>query len=161
MLTLRNLTGNDAYAFQTLRVRALLDHPEAFGMDVETQEQKSLETVAQELAASGEESYWLGAFDSELVGMLMFARYRGSKLRHRAILGGMYVLSEARKHGIGRVLLEETIARAKRLASLEDLILAVTVGNETAKKLYTSVNFQTYMLDGRFIKVGETLYDIE
>jgi GNAT superfamily N-acetyltransferase len=162
MPKLRTLTGGDATAFQSLRVRTLTEHPEAFGMDAETQQQKSLETIAQELGASSEESYWLGAFDkTELVGMLMFARYRGSKLRHRAILGGMYVLPEARKHGIGKALLAETIERAKRLAGLEDVILAVTVGNEVAKRLYLLLGFKPLMLDPRFIKVGEQFYDIE
>jgi ribosomal protein S18 acetylase RimI-like enzyme len=162
MLTLRTLTDQDAEAFHTLRVRALVEHPEAFGMDAATQQQKSLETVARELAASSKESYWLGAFDkTELVGMLMFARYHGSKLRHRAILGGMYVLPEARKHGVGRALLTETINRAKQLTDLEAIILAVTVGNELAKRLYLSLGFKPMMLDLRFIKVGQTFYDIE
>jgi GNAT superfamily N-acetyltransferase len=158
MLMLRPLTENDAKAFQTIRVRALT---EPFGMDVETQQQKSLETVVQELAASSEESYWLGAFDPELIGILIFARYQGSKLRHRAILGGMYVLPEARKHGVGKALLAETIKRAESLVGLEDVTLAVTVGNEVARTLYLSVGFKPIMLDPHFIKVDKQFYDIE
>jgi ribosomal protein S18 acetylase RimI-like enzyme len=161
-MVLRPLIATDAEAYQALRLRSLREHPEAFALASEEEQQTSVETVARRLEHSSAERYILGAFEGEtLVGMLSFRRWEGVKLRHRASIGGMYVPPEARRRGIGKALLEEAVNRARALTDLEDLILAVTVGNKCARSLYVRAGFMSVAIDPRYIKVGERYFDIE
>ena len=73
----------------------------------------------------------------------------------------MYVAPQTRGEGVGRALLTETIARAKALPDLEQLILAFTVGNNAAKRLYESLGFNAYCVDERFLKVDGVYHAIE
>jgi L-amino acid N-acyltransferase YncA len=128
----------------------------------EEEQQTSLETIARRLEHSSKERYTLGAFEREkLIGILSFRRWEGLKIRHRAIIGGMYVPPESRGRGVGKALLHEAIDRARALTDVEDLILAVTVGNERARSLYIKGGFTPVAIDPRYIKVGEQYFDIE
>jgi RimJ/RimL family protein N-acetyltransferase len=161
-MVLRPLLATDAEAYQVLRLRSLQEHPEAFALALEDEQQTSLETVARRLAQSSPERYILGAFEGEtLIGILSFRRWEGLKIRHRASVGGMYVPPELRGRGVGKALLEEAIDRARAIAGIEDLILAVTVGNEQARALYLKVGFTPVAIDPRYMKVGERYFDIE
>jgi ribosomal protein S18 acetylase RimI-like enzyme len=161
-MVLRPLIATDAEAYQGLRLRSLQEHPEAFALALEDEQQTSLETVARRLAQSSTESYILGAFEGEtLIGILSFRRWEGLKIRHRASVGGMYVPPESRGRGVGQALLGEAINRAHAITGVEDLVLAVTVGNERARSLYLQAGFTPVAIDPRYIKVGERYFDIE
>ena len=161
-MNLRPLTPEDAAAFKDLRLRALREHPEAFGNTPEVLEKQDLKAVASRLEASPD-TYTLGAFESNhLIGMLFFGRPppERSKTRHRAHIGGMYVASEHQGKGIGKALLLEAIRRAEELDGLEQIVLAVTVGNERALRLYQSTGFRMYSTDEHFLKVAGGYYSI-
>ncbi len=161
-MLIRSLTATDAARYQPLRLRALREHPEAFASAFEEEQQLSLETVAKRLQQSSAERYTLGAFEEEeLRGLLRFHRWEGLKIRHRASIGGMYVPPEYRGRGIGKTLLLEALARARTLRGLEDLILAVTVGNERARALYLAVGFRAVTREPRYLKIGKEYFDIE
>jgi RimJ/RimL family protein N-acetyltransferase len=161
-MVLRPLSATDAEAYQALRLRSLEEHPEAFALALEDEQQTSLETVARRLEQASTERYILGAFEGKtLIGMLSFRRWEGLKIQHRASVGGMYVPPELRGRGVGRALLEEAIDRARAITGVEDLMLAVTVGNEQARALYLKVGFIPVAIDPRYIKVGERYFDIE
>ena len=161
-MLIRPLTGSDAAGYQPLRLRALREHPEAFAPAFEEEQQFSLETVATRLQQSSAERYVLGAFErEELTGLLHFRRWEGVKIQHRASIGGMYVPPECRGRGIGRALLLDAITRAHTLSGVEDLILAVTVGNERARALYLAVGFTAMAQEPRYLKIGEQYFDIE
>lgn len=161
-MLIRPLTATDAIRYQPLRLRGLREHPEAFAPAFEEEQQLSLETVATRLQQSCAERYVLGALDGEeLSGLLHFRRWEGLKLRHRASIGGMYVPPEQRGRGIGKALLLDAITRAHTLTGLEDLILAVTVGNERARALYLAVGFTSVAIEPRYLKIGEQYFDIE
>src|SRR5215510_2238058 len=161
-MVIRSLTATDAARYQPLRLRALQEHPEAFASAFAEEQPLALETVATRLQQSSAERYTLGAFEGEeLSGLLHFRRWEGWKIRHRASLGGMYVPPEYRGRGIGKRLLLEALARARTLKGLEDLILAVTVGNERARALYLAVGFRVMMREPRYLKIGEEYFDIE
>jgi ribosomal protein S18 acetylase RimI-like enzyme len=161
-MLIRPLTATDATRYQPLRLRALREHPEAFASAFEDEQQLSLETAVRRLQQSSAERYSLGAFDGEeLSGLLFFHRWEGLKLRHRASIGGMYVPPEYRGRGIGKALLLDAIARAHALSGLEDLVLAVTVGNERARALYLAVGFTSVAIEPRYLKIGEEYFAIE
>jgi ribosomal protein S18 acetylase RimI-like enzyme len=73
----------------------------------------------------------------------------------------MYVPPEYRDQGVGKALLLDAITRAHTLSGLEDLILAVTVGNERARALYVVVGFTSVAIEPRYLKIGVQYFDIE
>lgn len=161
-MVIRPLTATDAVRFQPLRLRALREHPEAFASSFEDEQSLSLETIATRLQQSSPERYSLGAFDEEeLSGLLYFRRWEGQKLRHRASIGGMYVPPEYRGRRIGKALLLDAIARARALSGVEDLVLAVTVGNTQARALYVVVGFMSVAIEPRYLKIDGQYFAIE
>lgn len=160
-MDIRVLTEEDAQAFRALRLRALKEHPEAFGRDYAEEQATVVEEIGNRLR-SNSERFMLGALNGNtLCGIVGFHRYPGRKTRHRAMISSMYVIPMARRMGLGTQLLRTTIERAGRLDGVEELILAVTVGNETARSLYGALGFEPSHVEKRYIKIGNTYHDIE
>src|SRR5205085_7819403 len=99
---IRALGPADAAAYRELRIRALREHPEAFGRTPE--EVATVDVIAQQFRADAdsEEELMVGAFDGErLVGVAGCHRERAIKQRHVAFLWGIYVAPEQRRSGLG------------------------------------------------------------
>jgi GNAT superfamily N-acetyltransferase len=157
---IRQLVASDAQTFRELRLLALREHPEAFIDSYETELDTPVEQVAKQIGASTPENFHLGAFvDGRLVGIAHFFRQEGTKLRHRAWIGGMYVTQERRGQGIGRALLERCIQHARSLPDLEDLVLWVILGNEQAKALYEAAGFEVFCVEPGAFKIDGRYYD--
>ena len=159
---IRPLTMADAEVWWGLRLRALREHPEAFGSSFEDAlampPAQALETARARLAA--EASLTLGAWDGErLVGMVTCVRENGRKNRHKATIVSMYVAREASGHGIGRALMTEIIARVSAWPGLELLQLTVVTENDRARRLYHALGFQPYGIERHALKLGERYYD--
>src|SRR5262249_34044005 len=92
---------------------------------------------------SAPDSFFLGAFDASgtLLGVVGFTRETGEKEQHKTTITGLYVLPEARRRGLNRALLGETLARARRLPSLAQLQLSVVTHKVAARALYASFGF--------------------
>lgn len=162
MIEIRILNPSDVEAFRTVRLRSLAEHPEAFGASLEEEQQMSVDQFAERLNHDPAQNTTFGAWnDKELYGIVNVDRYSRAKTRHRVILGGMYVVPEARGKGIGRLLVQTAVDHARSLVGLDHIVLAVTVGNEPARQLYTSLGFQSWGIDPRYIRVNNTFYDIE
>ena len=128
-MNIRQLAANDAPVYQPLRLRALREHPEAFGSSLEDEQLLPLEQVARRLDDTSGNSVSFGAWsDCQLVGIVSLFRSPRLKTRHKALLGGMYVAPEARGNSVGKALLEHTLSYARTMGGLEDVTLAVTVG---------------------------------
>jgi ribosomal protein S18 acetylase RimI-like enzyme len=161
MIELRILAPEDAVVFQGLRLRALLENPEAFGASYEEDKDTPIDKVAERIRTTLPDSPTFGAFlDGMLVGMVGIARSPRKKQHHRALIWGMYVTPEARGKGIGKQLLTTAIDHARQ-AGVEELTLAVTVGNLSARKLYVSSGFNPYGVEPRYFKVDGRYYDLE
>lgn len=157
----RTLTADDAAAYQAVRLRALQEHPEAFGAAYEDEAQTPLQVIAKQLAETPN-GFMLGAWQgSHLVGIVGLHRSPRIKLRHRAGVGGMYIAPEARGQGIGKAMMQALIDRASTWEHLEEIILAVTVGNVAARSIYLAAGFEPSHIEQRYIKVGPRYYDIE
>ncbi len=158
----RRLTLDDAAQYQAIRLRALIEHPEAFGSSAEEFEQQSLEDIAKRLGSQTETFTLFGAFLADtLVGLAGFGRSGGTKTRHRGGIYQMYVAPEARGHGLGWLLLDSAVTFAKGQPGLEEIILAVTVGNDPARRLYERYGFEFSHREPRYIKIGERYHDID
>src|SRR5215510_5390941 len=113
-IIVRALTGTDAKAFQAIRLRSLKEHPEAFAAAYEDESDIPLERAVERLNEPTTERFLLGAFvNDELIGIAGGSRDSLRKSRHRAHIGGMYVVPEARGRGVGRALLNEAITRLR------------------------------------------------
>ena len=161
-MDIRQLAAHDAPVYQPLRLRALREHPEAFGSSPEDEQHLPLEQVARRLEDPAGNSVSFGTWlDGQLVGIVSLYRSPRPKTRHKALLGGMYVAPEARGKRIGKALLEHTLSYARTMDGLEDVTLAVTVGNEPARRLYLGAGFVPYGVEPRYIKLGNRYFDIE
>lgn len=159
-MNVRQLTGADAAVFQAVRLRSLKEHPEAFGSSYEEECKVPQEATAQLLSAS--DNYLFGAFgEGQLLGIINLNRQPRVKTRHRAGIGAMYVVPEARGAGLGQALMTAALEQARTMDGVEDVVLAVTVGNESARNLYLRFGFVSFSIDPRYIKINDQYFDIE
>lgn len=135
---------DDFPAWQSLRLRALRDHPDAFGSSYEDElASGSAERRGRfETSGSDEMSAVFGAFtaDGVLVGTVGLVRSPGAKVRHKGSLWGMYVAPEARGTGAAPRLVASVLATACEWR-LEQVQLSVVVGNTAAHRLYERAGF--------------------
>jgi RimJ/RimL family protein N-acetyltransferase len=156
----RRLRGTDAAAYQSVRLRALREHPEAFGSSEADEQGRPLSKVAE--AIDNPDVTTFGAFEDEkLVGIAVLVGNARAKTQHRASVNAMYVAPEVRGRGIGRSLMEAIIAYAQAQPHLEVLTLAVTVGNHAAWHVYTACGFSTWGIERDYLKLDDRYYHME
>jgi RimJ/RimL family protein N-acetyltransferase len=159
---IRPLAPSDASAFRALRIRALIDHPEAFGRTPE--EVDSVEVWAERLRvdAGSDLDCLLGAFEGErLLGVAGCHRERAIKQRHVVHIWGVYVVPEHRRTGLGRRIFATAVDRARTWPGVEQIWLDVTTVNTGARALYASCGFKSVAIKPRSLKVGDRYYDEE
>jgi ribosomal protein S18 acetylase RimI-like enzyme len=148
---IRRLTGNDAPAYRSMRLRALAEHPEAFTSSFDEEAMKGDDWYERRLQAPAQ-TFW-GLFQAgELRGMVGLERETKAKSRHKAKVVGMYIAQEYAGQGLGRQLVDRLIGEA-RAEGLELLVLTVTHGNSQASNLYERCGFRSFGVEPRAIKV--------
>lgn len=162
-LRIRQLGEADAPAYYALRLQLLQTSPDAYGTTYDEAVVRPMAQTVERLRAQDdpEVGFTLGAFAPDLVGIVTVLRQQGMKTRHKATVVGMGVVAGMCDRGIGRALLTEAIARAKRLDGLEQLLLTVVLPNEPARRLYHALGFVTYGIDRCGLKLGERYWDEE
>jgi ribosomal protein S18 acetylase RimI-like enzyme len=155
---IRRLQPSDAAAYRTVRLDALRLYPEVFGSSYEEEAQYPLEEFARFLSPP---DTVLGAFDADrLVGITGLYVPRKLKQRHKGHIVGVYVDAAHRRAGLARRLVEAIIDDARR-AQLRLVQLSVTVGNDTARRLYESLGFRRYGIERRALLINGVLRDEE
>lgn len=163
-ICIRELTGDDAGEFHSLRLRALKEHPDAFGSSYEAEVTVPNEATAERLRRNAEsrDSLTLGAYRRQmLVGMVGLFQETREKTRHKGNIWGMYVPIEEQGKGTGRALLSRAIELARNMEGLEQLHLAVVSSNSRARDLYASFGFETYGVEPRALLVDGEYLDEE
>lgn len=160
-MEIRILTSlEDAKQYRWIRLQSLQNNPE-FVTSYEEEKDVPVENYKDQFQRG--DSFTFGAFeDRELVGIITLYRDNPWKLSHRAHLGAMYVTPSKRGSGIGKGLMKEAIKKAKSINGIEQIYLAVVSSNESAKKLYSSLDFQVFGTEKRGLRVeNNTYYDVD
>lgn len=161
-IMIRILNKHDAENYWELRLQALQTNPEAFATTYEEaiKRKNPIEATAQNL--DSENSYTFGAFNEndKLVGVVTLLLEQLLVFKHKGSIMAMYVDPSKRGQGYAKQLLQEVIAQGKELG-LEQLLLTVVSTNDAAKSLYNSLDFRTYGLEKRALKIGDTYSDEE
>jgi RimJ/RimL family protein N-acetyltransferase len=161
-MEMRRLTERDVEALWKLRLQALESVPEAFGESAEEHRQTSVEAYANRLRDGGDENFVIGAFAGpELMGMVGFYRELRLKRRHTGGIWGMFVAPSSRGQGVGAVLLQEALTRARAIPGLRRVHLSVIASQAAARKLYISAGFRSYGTEPEALMLGDRYVDEE
>jgi GNAT superfamily N-acetyltransferase len=162
-MEIRILTADDVESYLAIWRRALTDHPSAFGASVNDADMFDAEAARIRLAKSMPYNPIFGVFvDGQQVGLasLFYPAHR-EKTRHRVHVHQVYVAPEQRGRGIATALMREIITFARMIPDVEEVHLAVTVGNETARRVYVNCGFVAHNVDARIFKIDGAYYDLE
>jgi ribosomal protein S18 acetylase RimI-like enzyme len=156
-IDIRRLTAPDAAAYKRLRDDMLDGFPDAFTSDAESERAKPAQTYLARFEAEGDPArFSFGAWRAaELVGAISCERDARVKVRHIGHIVGMMVRPNLQGHGIGRELIEATLAQARSVPELELLTLSVTSTNLAAVTLYETAGFVRYGQLPQAIKLGD------
>jgi RimJ/RimL family protein N-acetyltransferase len=152
---IRRLEPHDAAIYREIRIEGLRNHPETFGAAWEDEIEKPSSWWAERLESNTVFGGWIEA--SPLLGVAGFSVPGAAKQRHKGILWGMYVRTDARGTGLAAALLQRVIAHARPL--VEEIRLTVMASNTAAHRLYNAAGFEPYGLERRALKVGDDYYD--
>jgi ribosomal protein S18 acetylase RimI-like enzyme len=153
-VNVRRLSPDEAPAYRAIRLEALRLAPEAFGSAFVTENARPLSWFAARLEAAAV----FGAFCAgNLCGIAGFFPKRGPKDSHKGDLWGMYVRPDARRAGVGRLLVEAVIEHAS--CHVEILQLTVVSSNEAARRLYAKLGFAEYGLERNALKADGHYWD--
>lgn len=157
-MEIRKLSSlEDAEKYRSIRLESLQNSPESFASSYEEEKDFSIESIKDKFQLN--DSFTYGAFvNRELVGIITLHTEKLYKLSHRAHIGGMYVSPSKRSLGIGKVLMEEAIKKAKSIKGLEQVYLAVVSTNESAKILYSSLGFSVFGTEKNGLRVENNMY---
>ena len=163
MIQIRLLNESDAAAWRELRLRGLeLDSSPFKQTYEEALAQPIEEVIAGFSPAACETSPRFGAFhDGVLVGICGLAREARLKVRHKAMLWGMFVAPEARGLGVGGKLVEAVVAQARAMPDLLQVNLTVVSTNESARRLYRRHGFEVQGREVRALRHEGVDYDEE
>jgi len=143
MHAVRLLSVDDAEAFVTLRKAMLLESPWAFASSPEIDRGCNVELVRDSITRSG--SAILGAFDGgSLVGACGLVRDEKPKRCHIAVIWGVYVAPQVRRHGLGRQIVQAAIVTARSWQGVECIQLTVSEKAAAARMLYESLSFTAW-----------------
>jgi ribosomal protein S18 acetylase RimI-like enzyme len=159
-VVVRKLGAEDAPAYRALRLEAVEREPRSFGQSIEEQRLVTFEQTTEQIC--GRDGFLLGAFDGDtLVAHLRFARPPRTKERHKGYIHGVYVTASHRGHGLARKLIAAVIAEMRADPTMEQLLLAVAVGNLPARATYAGLGFVPFGIEPRALKAGDEYIDEE
>ncbi len=135
----------DVEAFRAIRLEALQRHPDAFGSTHEDEVAQPPTWWEARLAPGRTFGGFIGG---ELMGMAALSTFTATQLRHKGVLGGMYVREEARGSGLADALVRRVIEHIP----LAQIQLSVVTTNERAIRFYRRMGFHIFGTEPRALK---------
>jgi RimJ/RimL family protein N-acetyltransferase len=160
-ITIRTVRPDDAEALRELRLEALRTCPTAFSADPAEAGARPMEWWHERVrrsAGDGVEAIFVAARGDRLVGMAGIWTTAAPKQAHRADVWGVSVRPAARGRGVGARLVDAAIDWARGRGLLL-VTLAVTVGNDAARRCYERAGFTVYGVQPMVIRVDGVFYD--
>lgn len=156
--SIRALGQADVSQLHSLRLEALMRHPEAYGGDFAREAQLTADAFAREFLPPAPGTM-MGAFAAgQLVGMAGLMVPRSANLRHKGRVFGVYVQPLYRNQRTASRLVDAVLAHA-RAARLATLTISVTAGNAPAERLYATRGFHPIGTIHRSLLVGRQFFD--
>jgi ribosomal protein S18 acetylase RimI-like enzyme len=157
-ITVVVLGPRDWRDLRAIRLEALQSEPAAYSSTYEETLARPDEHWQQRLA-NDRSVHLLARAQSRPIGMV--GGYLGSDEGDDsvAVVFGMYVTSERRGRGIGRLLLTSLIDRLSEFPQITTIRLGVTETQDPARGLYESVGFQVIGKTEEGIVVNDRQYD--
>lgn len=157
--TIRPLGAPDLAAYRTVRLDALRLYPRAYGSSYEEEVGYTLDEFAARWPTPP--GAMLGGFvDDRLAGIAGLTVFPRRKQRHKGFIYGVYVDQAFCRLGLAIGLMNAAIAAA-RGAKLCFVWLAVSVGNDDARRLYDRLGFRTFGIEPRALLVDGAFVDEE
>jgi ribosomal protein S18 acetylase RimI-like enzyme len=158
-MAIRKLLPEDAAAFQSIRLRGLLECPEAFSSSYAEERDTPLQIIAQRLTSKPDGAVFGSFLGPDLVGVIGVERESRIKLSHKASIWGMYVAPEHRLKGMGRALVDQALQHAAHSLTVQLIQLGVNTHNAAAIALYESMGFLTYGTELGFLMLDGVSHD--
>ncbi len=149
---IRPVRADEAGAWKAMRLEALRDYPDAFGDSYEEAAARPLGDLEARLAQAGP-GVTLGVYvDGTLQGTAVFSVEVPLKMRHKGLMGAVYLRPVLRGSGAADALVAAIIAHARQHVDM--LKAVVNPANEVARKLYFRHGFTTYGIEPRALRLG-------
>jgi RimJ/RimL family protein N-acetyltransferase len=157
---IRHAKPEDLESFRALRLEALKNHPDVFGMDYFDAASKENEYWISRLKINPvEDALFFAEKDSQLVGMTGIHRSMATKARHSPFIWGVYVKPEYRGNHISESLIRACLEWAKTQKEIVIIKLAVVTHNIPAIRCYERCGFITYGTEPKAICYEDVYYD--
>lgn len=156
---IRPVRPDEAEAWLEMRLEALQAHPIAFGDSYEEAAARPLADLVARLGAPGP-NVVLGVFvEGALQGTAAFTLDTPLKMRHKALMGAVYLRPALRGTGAADALIGAIVAHARQHCSV--LRAVVNPTNEAARRLYFRHGFTTYGVEPRGLRHDGVDHDDE
>lgn len=151
-VSIKQLEATNAGSYRALMLRAYSEHSTAFTSTFEERATKPIEWWGKRL--SDPTTVTLGAFDAAdaLIGTVRLEAFQRQRERHKVALTAMYVMKDFANAGIGRRLVDDALAAARRMNGIELVNLTVTADNLPAVRLYSRMGFQNFGRETHAVK---------
>jgi len=155
----RRLAVDEIVAMQALRREALASEPLAFGAT--TEDDLALDTAHAErsLADPATAAIFAAVASRAPVAMVGVVRMTREKVKHRALVWGMFVKPAYRGHGLGALLLEAAVNHARGWSGVRQVHLSVTSSSPAARRLYERAGFVVWGREPRALAWNGTFVD--
>ena len=165
-MKLKVLDRDDVAHYKSIRLESLKESPFAFSDSYNDLNASPNEEFQKELAIVGNppEAFVLAAVDDKgkIQGFVRFKRDQRQKARHKSMVHSMYITPEFRGRGVGKLMMENVIERAKSLRGLEQIHLWVLHHDSSASGFYRKLGFeQQGPLVRKDLKAGNIYVDAE
>lgn len=156
----RKLREEDASAYWTLRLQAVEQETRSFGATPEEHRRITLDQARELIVKPG--ALLMGAFDGgAMVGIVRFDREPGIKEHHKGHVRSVYVSASHRDRGVAKGMIGALIDEVKQDPTCEQLLLAVGVFNEPARRAYRALGFVPFGIEPRALRTDDEYIDEE
>lgn len=159
-IEVRKITLDNYDDFYQIRLEALKQAPEAFGMSLEEAKEIGKEEYRKRIPINKNGAVFV-SYDrnQKPCGAVVVHQEKGIKREHRAFICSVFVSQSLRSNGVGELLMKAAIEFAQNDPKIERLMLSVNSENESAKKLYSKMGFIECGLEEKALKLNQLYFD--